>query len=101
MEQLKLALIPEYSDTRLYTSLVQDKTENMLVGSGCSGPKELVFYNTSDPSSHTSKNEISRIFFPNFAAAYEFILTNRIKNYNFANGCYKAEIKEFQCSIKH
>lgn len=95
IEQLKLAFIPQHSDSRLYESLVEIKPK-FWVGSGYYGVKELVFYSTANDSEHVKDNEVGRIVFENFKTAYEFILNNKIKNFNIECGSYEKEIKQYK-----
>ena len=80
--QLKLSLLPEYKDSRLYIDLEQADKHT------------LVFYNTEEASEHISKNEVWRIDFKNFPEAYFFIKNNNIKNFNLRHGSYDKEIKK-------
>lgn len=89
--QLKLSLLPEYKDSRLYIDLVFAKNKKYLEKTD---KHTLVFYNTEEPSEHINKNEVWRIEFRNFPEAYFFIKTNNIKNFNFRHGSYDKEIRE-------
>lgn len=94
--QLKLDIIPEYADSRLYTDLqFIKKNKQWISTAGYSGKKTLVFYNSDEPPEHFGKYEIMSIDFPNFKEAYEFILRNKIKNFNIREDCYKDEIKQY------
>lgn len=93
--QLKLSVIPDYKDSRLYENL-KFKNGKFVSDSGYNTSKTLVFYNTNKRSEHVEKNAIMRIVFPDFRSAYEYILNNNIKNFNIDYGCYENEIKQYQ-----
>lgn len=97
--QLKLSIIPEYADSRLYTEIVISKNCNWAADDYNNG-KNLVFYNTTKASEHVTSNEIMSIKFPDFKTAYKFILDNNIKNYNIDSGSYKKEIKQYQKEVE-
>ena len=93
--QLKLGIISDYKDSRLYVSLTLKK--NRFVKDD---KMILVFYNTSDQSAHVSKNELMHIVFPDFNSAYQFILDNKVINFNIRQGSYKKEIKQYQKELQ-
>lgn len=105
--QLKLSVIPDYTDSRLYHDLKKVRGK-FVSNSGYNDSKVLVFYKSNEPSEydkknkimrtlvHVEKNKIMRIVFPDFRSAYEYILNNNIKNFNIDYGCYENEIKQYQ-----
>ena len=110
--QLKLSIIPEYTDSRLYHNL-QKVRGKFVSNSGYNDSKVLVFYKSKEPLKpdgknkimrtlvHVEKNAIMRIVFPDFRSAYEYILNNSIKNFNIEYGCYEKEIEQYQKEITY
>lgn len=93
--QLKLGIIPEYADSRLY--IVHNIIKNRFIDTG---RRKLVFYSKSDPSEHYSINELMSIEFPNFHTAYKYISDFKINNFNIRQGSYKEEIKQMKGIIR-
>lgn len=97
--QCKIPFIPDnVYDTALYDFSIEDKKyKNMWIDSGYNGYKDLVFYGKSPAGSdlYWEGKKLGNIIFPNFKTAYEFILNNKLPNYNLRCGCYKKEIEEY------
>ena len=102
--QLKIPYVPANTyDTALYDFSVEDKKiKNMWIDSGYNGYKSLVFYGKpANNGNYFEGEKLGDVIFANFRTAYEFIIQNKLKNYNLRCGCYEKEIKQYEKEMQN